>query len=394
MMRTIGRYLLVVVLLLSSAGAALAEPFAQPAFQRLWERTGIPIQRGAAEYSWVWGPEPFTPQLDEAFAEGGSRAVQYFDKSRMEINDPNADPNSPWFVTNGLLVNEMIEGQVQIGLSEFVPLAPAAIPIAGDPDNAFPTYADLDEIVNTPASGVLGNHATRSFLASGFGEFPQYANSTATEIVQLVRGRGVPRAFWEFMNRRGTVYENGRLIRNQLIFDWLFTLGYPTSEPFWTRAKVGGVERDVLFQAFERRVLTYVPDNPTQFQVEMGNVGRHYYQWRYVQPFAGGAPAIVTSPEAGAAATSPLTVLGFENGQAFEAAITVRLRNKATGEILATDHITVMRPDVAVPGPFKATLTFSPPPAGTPAAIEVLTFSANDGSEIPLASRDVVIGPP
>jgi len=44
---------------------------------------------------------------------------------------------------------------------------------------------------------------------------------------------------------------------------------------------VGGVERDVLVQVFERRVLSYTPSNPASFQVEMGNVGQHYYAWRY-----------------------------------------------------------------------------------------------------------------
>ena len=37
----------------------------------------------------------------------------------------------------------------------------------------------------------------------------------------------------------------------------------------------------MLLQAYERRVLTYVPTNPEGFQVEMGNIGQHYYDWRY-----------------------------------------------------------------------------------------------------------------
>ncbi|KPV47949.1 hypothetical protein SE17_40705, partial [Kouleothrix aurantiaca] len=82
----------------------------------------------------------------------------------------------------------------------------------------------------------------------------------------------------------------------------------------------------------------------------------------------------------------------FENGTAFEAAITVRLRNKASGAVLATDHIQVVRPDIGLAGPFTANLTFTAPAAATPATIEVLTFSAQDGSEIPLASEDVVLG--
>ena len=34
-------------------------------------------------------------------------------------------------------------------------------------------------------------------------------------------------------------------------------------------------------QCFERRCLTYTPDNPDGWQVEAGNVGQHYYAWRY-----------------------------------------------------------------------------------------------------------------
>lgn len=393
-MRRFWSYAALVILLLAAAAPALAEPIGEPAFQRLWERTGVPVQRGAVDYSWVWGPEPFTPPLGEAFAEGqgGHRSVQYFDKSRMEINDPNGDASSPWFVTNGLLVNELIEGRVQTGLADFVPLGPANIPLAGDPNNTFPTYASLVRLYNTPAGRRMGDHVTSVFLPEGAGEFSQYASSPAVEITHMERGFGIPRAFWDFLNRRGTVFQNNRMVANQQIFDWLFTVGYPTTDAFWTRVRIGGAERDVLFQAFERRVLTYVPANPAQFQVEMGNVGRHYYQWRYVQPFAGGASTLITVSEANAVVGSPLTVRGFENGTAFEAAITVRLRVKAGGAVLATEHIQVQRPDIALAGPFTATLNFSPPAQPTPATIEVLTFSARDGSEIPLASRDVTIG--
>ena len=55
--------------------------------------------------------------------------------------------------------------------------------------------------------------------------------------------------------------------------------------------RVGGVEKDVLFQAFERRLLTFTPANDPAYQVEMGNVGLHYVQWRY-----GGQLPSFTSP--------------------------------------------------------------------------------------------------
>jgi adenylosuccinate synthase len=42
----------------------------------------------------MWGPEARSEILIEEYAEapGGARTVMYLDKSRMEINDPEADP--------------------------------------------------------------------------------------------------------------------------------------------------------------------------------------------------------------------------------------------------------------------------------------------------------------
>ncbi len=58
-------------------------------------------------------------------------------------------------------------------------------------------------------------------------------------------------------------------------------LGYPISDPVWVNVKLQGVDQWVLVQPFERRVLTYTPSNPTAWQVEMGNIGLHYFRWRY-----------------------------------------------------------------------------------------------------------------
>jgi hypothetical protein len=41
---------------------------------------------------------------------------------------------------------------------------------------------------------------------------------------------------------------------------------------------------DELVQCFQPRCLIYTPDNAPGWQVEAGNVGLHYYQWRYGQP--------------------------------------------------------------------------------------------------------------
>jgi hypothetical protein len=90
----------------------------------------------------------------------------------------------------------------------------------------------------------------------------------------------IPDVFLQFMTQRGLVNENGAY-HEAAIFDPLFTFGYPVIEPVWITIRVGGQDRPVLFQAFERRTLTYTPSNPPGWQVEMGNVGAHYFAWRY-----------------------------------------------------------------------------------------------------------------
>jgi hypothetical protein len=62
-----------------------------------------------------------------------------------------------------------------------------------------------------------------------------------------------------------------------------YATGFPITEPYWSRVPVGGTPRDVLIQCFERRCMTWTPSNPAGWQVEMGNVGQHYYRWRYEQ---------------------------------------------------------------------------------------------------------------
>jgi len=65
--------------------------FADPAFRRVWERTDLPVANHTTTRTWYWGPAPNSPGLLEANRQspGGLRLVQYFDKSRMELNNPN-----------------------------------------------------------------------------------------------------------------------------------------------------------------------------------------------------------------------------------------------------------------------------------------------------------------
>ncbi len=121
-----------------------AAAFADPAFARTWGRTDGPVSSGAIARTWIWGPEPRTGALAEPYREapGGTRLVQYFDKSRMELTSPHGNSTDPFYVTNGLLATEMLTGSVQFGDAFFETHLPAAIPVAGDLDDpAGPTYA-------------------------------------------------------------------------------------------------------------------------------------------------------------------------------------------------------------------------------------------------------------
>lgn len=273
-----------------------AEAFAEPAFQRVWNRSdsgGVVTGR-----SYLWGPEPFTNGIQEDYREapGGKRLVQYFDKSRMELTNPNGDRNSPFYVTNGLLVNELMSGQLQVGDSDFVTRSPSFIGVAGDPDDInAPTYFSLGQVRNQaprPLNNVLTQTLDKNGTIGDDQSFAQYNVRPVTFVQET--NHTIAEPFWRFLNQTGRVVNNQNAIVTEPLFSPTFyATGFPVTEAYWTKVRVAGVVRDVLVQGFERRVLTFTPANSAAFQVEMGNVGRHYYQWRYES-----APATTVSPSA------------------------------------------------------------------------------------------------
>ncbi len=280
---------------LSTPPAAPNGSFAHEAMRAVWERTDRPVAArpaGLQPRTWLWGPQANTAGYREPYAEapGGMRLVQYFDKSRMEITRPDA-PRNQWYVTNGLLVVEMTTGRIQVGDNLFERRLAAYEAVAGDRIEVNPNAPTYGSLVNI----AYPNNCERCQQVprrTGQLVTSVYANWEVREDPNLARygvtldayeeklGHNIPKVFTDFFAQQGLVYENGRYVRGGL-FDWLFVMGLPISEPYWTRVKVGGVEKDVLIQAFERRVLTYTPDNPEGFKVEMGNVGQHYLRWRH-----------------------------------------------------------------------------------------------------------------
>lgn len=284
LLRTVMFLMLAGLPLVSVIGTAAA-PAANAAFERTWARTDKPVADLAVNRTWMWGPEANTAALTEAYAEapGGTRTVQYFDKSRMEDNSYRG--TAPWDVTNGLLVVELMTGQMQTGDSTFVARAPAQENVAGDADDPTgPTYATFAGLRGTAANADGATITQRVDRAGTVTNDPTLAGQGVTAAHRVnVPGidHQVASVFWTFMNSTGTVYENGSNHTASLFENPFYATGYPLTEPYWANVKVGGTYRDVLMQCFERRCLTYTPGNPAGWQVEAGNVGQHYYTWRY-----------------------------------------------------------------------------------------------------------------
>ncbi|MDQ5824638.1 MAG: hypothetical protein M3441_10580 [Chloroflexota bacterium] len=294
--------------------AAAVESFAHPAFQRTWERTDRPVSFGQVQRSWYWGPNPNSGGLLEDYAEGvgGKRLVQYFDKSRMEINNPGGDQNNPFFVTNGLLTVELISGKMQVGNHVYVDRPAANIPLASDTDDPnAPTYVSFQGVANTtlgdhPAPNRVGQFATATINKAGqVGNDPSRANLPGARLAHFegTTRHNIPQVVWDFLNLSGPVYNpaNGQNVNGRLSDPWFYTTGLPISEPYWAKVKIANQPNvDVMIQAFERRVVTYVPTAPAGFQVQMSNIGQHYYDWRYA-----GTPPAPTVPPAATATTAP-----------------------------------------------------------------------------------------
>lgn len=258
--------------------------FINSAFETLWNRTERPIVRQQVNRGWIWGPAGLMAHA-ESFLQisGGQRQVQYFDKGRMEINNPNGNRQSKWFVTSGLLVSELISGRMQVGSNDYIAREPSTTIIAGDINNTIsPTYASLNSLIGLRTINRVGQVVDQQILRNGSVIPFNGEGASMTRLVYYVNetGHNIPQVFYDYLIRQDTIFVNGRT-EYGLVMDWVHTMGYPLTEAYWTRTTINGIEQWVLIQPFERRLLTFVPNNQAGWQVEQGNVGRHYYRWRY-----------------------------------------------------------------------------------------------------------------
>ncbi len=274
--------LVVVPLLLPQSTAARIILGEDRAFEQLWQATD---GQRSAEQSWLWGPQRLW-QTQERYAESPRqlRWVRYYAKARMEISDPSLAPKSPWYISNGLLVIELVTGRLQIGNQAWHEQCATGgcgseQPVAGDAvlANRAPRYRDWAEFLtlNGQAGADLRGQPVTNWLThepegvqvwsdpSLAERYPETSGSQRDEIT----GQTVPAVMWNYVQAQAR--------------EALYVFGRPISPAFWTQSLVDGVEREVLVQLFERRSLTYTPSNPVGWQVEMGNVGQHALEWRY-----------------------------------------------------------------------------------------------------------------
>jgi subtilisin family serine protease len=257
------------------------------AFERTWARTDRPVKELAVGRTWMWGDGPASDALLEEYAEapGGQRSVKYYDKSRMEVTQPDADPAALWYVTNGLLVMELITGNMQVGDTRFAERAPAEVNVAGDPDDAAgPTYATFGALLDAtplPDGATISQRLACDGTVTDDPALAAYGVTTAERVQEPGLDHQIASVFWDFMNSSGLVYEDGVTFEARLFENPYYATGLPVTEAYWSTVKVAGEPRDVLIQCFERRCLTFTPANAAGWQVEAGNVGLHYFRWRY-----------------------------------------------------------------------------------------------------------------
>lgn len=209
-----------------------------------------------------WGP---AEHASDAYSEpynGGKRIVQYFDKGRMEITNGQ--------LTFGLLASQMVTGRVQIGDNDFRQYPPSLVKIAGDENGLGPSYRTISE----NRTSLLDPKAQRT------GDQIYLLFDRQSNLVDAGKkaGSGVLALTNYDATTRHNVIAPFNTYRNSVGFS---TIGLAISEPFAAYFTVGGVERAVAVQVFERRVLTYTEDNPTAYRVEMGNIGRHFFNYVY-----------------------------------------------------------------------------------------------------------------
>jgi Sporulation and spore germination len=193
--------------------------------------------------------------------------AQYFEKGRLE--DHRAEPNDAgWDFMYGRLTAELIERAGRTSLSG-TPL----------------TYADLGRHQQSDL------HAAPNGFAGGVAATPAGTFIPYDALLRPAYGYIVPAYFWEYI-MRSDLFPGG----------WMHDIGLPMTDAFQIDAYKSGKLRAITVQAFERAVLTYDAQNPTDWQVERANIGTDAVR---ILP----SPNVIEMPTPNARVTLPIHIL-------------------------------------------------------------------------------------
>jgi murein DD-endopeptidase MepM/ murein hydrolase activator NlpD len=269
------------------------------AFTGAWGLTDQSVATGTRQ-SWLWGPQPFNGSLLEGYlnanGQNTGRVVQYYDKGRMERQD---DGKGGFIITVGRLGWELLTGKLDLGGGKTADLGPANVPIVGplrpanpnDPhsaDQLAPTYAAAAIAAANPTLDYKGVPVTWKLQRDGkIVPFTTWSQVKLTNYDPVTK-HNVADVFANWYNQTFFTSPDGDPAHtlNALTNGHIEGLdpGHPLTDPFWVEVTIDGTPRVILVQIFERWTLTYSPNNPAGWQVELANMGLHYFEWRYDGP--------------------------------------------------------------------------------------------------------------
>jgi len=232
------------------------------------------VANGQAQRAYLWGPTAiFSGTEPYAQAAGGQQQVVYFDKGRMELKDPNLAQPNKYLVTAGALAKDLVTGRIEVGDTQTQPKQSPDVVLVGDDPNAdVPTYATFNKLGAGTDAGKAQDKAGQPVDAVLARDGTIRADDSLGQMSKVAAflpetGHNLPDVFLNYFKAQ--------------VPNWIYVAGYPISEAYWAHASVGSQPHPVLIQVFERRTITYDPAAPEGFKVQFGNVGQHYFNWRY-----------------------------------------------------------------------------------------------------------------
>jgi hypothetical protein len=207
-----------------------------------------------------------------------------------------SDGMGDYLIAVGKLGWELLTGNVDLGGGQTADLGPARVPLVGPmratvgtpADQLAPTYADAAREAARRSPDYSGAPVNWKLLPGG--ELASFSPPATVRLTDYdpVTGHHVADIFARWYTETFLTGRDGNranTLANQLRgrIEGMEP-GRPLTEPFWVEATIDGADRAILVQVFERWTLTYTPDNPEGWQVELGNAGLHHHEWRHGIP--------------------------------------------------------------------------------------------------------------